>query len=130
MLILGSASPRRSELLTQAGFSFKIHPPHIPEDPYPNEDPISYVTRLAREKAQAVYSEITSIPAAGKVILPVSGRNVNSVKGTGFSAEETGLSVKGTAFSPYIEPPKEGGALAPEGLLTQNLTVLGADTTV
>ena len=62
MLILASASPRRSELLTQAGFSFTIHPAHIPEDPYPNEDPTAYVTRLAREKAQAVYREMLGAP--------------------------------------------------------------------
>jgi len=55
MLILASASPRRRELLTQAGFEFQIHPAHIPEDPNPDEDPIAYVTRLAREKAEAVY---------------------------------------------------------------------------
>jgi septum formation protein len=58
MLVLASASPRRRELLTQAGFTFQVHPANIPEDPYPNEDPIAYVTRLAREKAQAVYNEI------------------------------------------------------------------------
>ena len=58
MLILASASPRRHELLAQAGFSFQIHAAHIPEDPLPGEDPISYVTRLAREKAQAVYDEL------------------------------------------------------------------------
>ena len=57
-LVLASASPRRRELLTQAGFSFSVHPAHIPEDPYPNEDPITYVTRLAREKAEAVYREL------------------------------------------------------------------------
>src|SRR6516165_1590046 len=50
-LVLASASPRRRELLTQAGFTFAIHPAHIPEDPLPGEDPISYVIRLAREKA-------------------------------------------------------------------------------
>ena len=50
MLVLASASPRRRELLTQAGYKFEIHPAHIPEDPLPNEDPIAYVTRLAREK--------------------------------------------------------------------------------
>jgi len=60
MLVLASASPRRRELLTQAGFTFEVHPADIPEDPYPNEDPIAYVTRLAREKAQAVYNEITN----------------------------------------------------------------------
>ncbi len=63
MLILASASPRRRELLTQAGFEFQIHPAHIPENPHLNEDPIAYVTRLAREKAEAVYSQLND-PAA------------------------------------------------------------------
>ena len=57
-LILASASPRRRELLTQEGFSFDVHPAHIPEDPRPEEDPIAYVVRLAREKAQAVFNQI------------------------------------------------------------------------
>jgi len=57
-LVLASASPRRRELLTQAGFTFAIHPAHIPEDPLPGEDPISYVIRLAREKAQAVFNHL------------------------------------------------------------------------
>jgi len=61
MLVLASASPRRRELLTQAGFTFTVHPAHIPEDPLPNEDPVAYVTRLAREKAQAVFAELSSI---------------------------------------------------------------------
>jgi septum formation protein len=57
-LILASASPRRSELLAQAGFSFRVHPAHISEDPQPDEDPIAYVVRLAREKAQAVFDQL------------------------------------------------------------------------
>jgi septum formation protein len=60
MLVLASASPRRRELLSQAGYSFEVHPADIPEDPYPNEDPIAYVTRLAREKAEAVYNELST----------------------------------------------------------------------
>jgi septum formation protein len=59
MLVLASVSPRRRELLTQAGFSFQVHPAHILEDPLPNEEPIAYVTRLAREKAEAIYREMT-----------------------------------------------------------------------
>jgi septum formation protein len=59
MLVLASASPRRRELLTQAGFTFQIHPAHIPEDPLPNEDPIHYVTRLAQQKAQAVFDQLS-----------------------------------------------------------------------
>ncbi len=58
-LVLASASPRRRELLTQAGFTFQVHPAHIPEDPLPSEDPIAYVVRLARQKAEAVFSDIT-----------------------------------------------------------------------
>jgi septum formation protein len=59
MLVLASASPRRRELLTQAGYSFIVHPANVPEDPLPGELPIAYVTRLAREKAEAVFRELS-----------------------------------------------------------------------
>jgi len=64
MLVLASASPRRSQLLTQAGFTFEVRPAHIPEDPKPGEDPIAYVTRLAREKAQVVFDKIAAESAS------------------------------------------------------------------
>lgn len=54
MLVLASASPRRRDLLTQAGYAFEIIPADISEDVQPGETPIAYVLRLAREKAQAV----------------------------------------------------------------------------
>ena len=57
-LVLASASPRRRELLTQAGFAFRVEVADIPEDPQPGEDPIAYVTRLAREKAETVSRRI------------------------------------------------------------------------
>ena len=60
MLVLASASPRRRELLAQAGYQFEVRPAHIPEDPLPGEDPIVYVTRLAREKAEAVFRELVN----------------------------------------------------------------------
>lgn len=66
MLILASASPRRRELLTQAGFAFQVCPADIAEDPHPDEEPVAYVTRLAREKAQAVFARQTAI--AGLVV--------------------------------------------------------------
>jgi septum formation protein len=53
-LILASASPRRRELLAQAGFTFEVIPADVPEVRKHNEDPIRFVTRLAREKAEAV----------------------------------------------------------------------------
>ncbi len=58
MLTLASASPRRRELLTQAGYSFEVHPAHIPAAPFPNAAPIADGTRRAREKAQSVFDEL------------------------------------------------------------------------
>jgi septum formation protein len=57
MLVLASASPRRRELLTQAGIRFTVHPASIPEEPRAGESPIAYATRLAREKAEAVFHQ-------------------------------------------------------------------------
>ena len=56
MLILASASPRRRELLINAGFSFQVESIPVDEDPRPGEDPIHLVKRLAREKAEAVFN--------------------------------------------------------------------------
>jgi len=67
MLVLASASPRRRELLAQAGFTFTVHPAHIPEDPLPGENPIAYVTRLAREKAQAAYHQLSAPNSSMKI---------------------------------------------------------------
>ncbi|MBK6467712.1 MAG: septum formation protein Maf [Rhodobacter sp.] len=54
-LILGSASPRRSELLAQMGLVPDAVLPHdIDEDPRKGELPRPYAARLAREKALAV----------------------------------------------------------------------------
>src|SRR5579872_3285061 len=54
MLVLASASPRRRELLAQAGYTFQVLPADIAEDLHPGETPIGYVLRLAREKAESV----------------------------------------------------------------------------
>ena len=56
MLILASSSPRRRELLSAAGFEFRIQPADINEDILPGEGPAAYVERLAREKAAAVFA--------------------------------------------------------------------------
>jgi septum formation protein len=120
MLVLASASPRRRELLTQAGFTFTVHPAHIPEDPLPNEDPIAYVTRLAREKAEAVYQEILGAPGLAsetwESMNPHSASRPALYQGTTSVVPQTLLN--------------EARALAPEEQLSENLTVLAADTTV
>ncbi len=55
MLILASSSPRRRELLTQAGFPFRVVSLPVEEGRHPGEDPILYTQRLARAKAEVVY---------------------------------------------------------------------------
>lgn len=56
MVVLASASPRRSELLRNAGISFKLDPAHVSEVPLEQEEPLAYAQRLARDKALAVFS--------------------------------------------------------------------------
>jgi nucleoside triphosphate pyrophosphatase len=55
MLVLASASPRRQELLRNAGIAFIVHPANILEMLLPGEAPKAYAERLAREKAEAVF---------------------------------------------------------------------------
>ena len=50
-LVLASASPRRAELLSAAGFSFETLAVDIDESVRPGEDPAGYVRRLALEKS-------------------------------------------------------------------------------
>jgi septum formation protein len=54
VLILASSSPRRQELLREAGILFEVHPARVPEERIAGESPLQYACRLAREKAQAV----------------------------------------------------------------------------
>jgi septum formation protein len=54
-LILASASPRRRELLAQAGFLFEVDAADLDETQRVGEDAADYVRRLAVEKASAVF---------------------------------------------------------------------------
>lgn len=59
MLILASASPRRQELLRNAGIECLVQPANVPEEVLPREAPASCAERLACLKARAVYSQQT-----------------------------------------------------------------------
>jgi septum formation protein len=54
MLILASSSPRRHHILLAAGLAHVVDSVPIDESRRPDEAPIDYVLRLAREKARAV----------------------------------------------------------------------------
>lgn len=53
MLILASSSPRRQEILRDAGIPFTVRKVHVEEVRAAGEAPEAYVRRLAREKAAA-----------------------------------------------------------------------------
>jgi septum formation protein len=69
MIILASASPRRKELLAQAGYQFEVVPANIPEERRAKEAPVDFVTRLAREKAQAVFDQLRIACSEGALIV-------------------------------------------------------------
>jgi septum formation protein len=54
-IVLASASPRRQELLKNAGINFVVKPANIPEVRHPGEAPQIFAERMAREKARAVF---------------------------------------------------------------------------
>lgn len=53
-LVLGSASPRRRELLVLSGIPCVVFPADVDETPQPKEDPPSYLERIVRTKLDAV----------------------------------------------------------------------------
>jgi septum formation protein len=59
-LILASASPRRQDLLRNAGISFMVQVANIPEIPLAGESPQACSMRLATEKARAVFQRHSS----------------------------------------------------------------------
>ncbi|MGA2191764.1 MAG: Maf family protein [Nitrospirota bacterium] len=60
LLILASASPRRRELLGQAGFDFIVDPAHVDESGLPGEGPEEHVIRLALDKVKKTAFRHTS----------------------------------------------------------------------
>jgi septum formation protein len=54
LLVLASQSPRRAEILRQAGIPFIVRSAPVDETPLPGERPEDYVQRLAEAKAMAV----------------------------------------------------------------------------
>ena len=65
-MILASQSPRRRELLVQAGFELSLAPADIDESRLPGERPAELVERLAREKAEAALAGLGAARLAGQ----------------------------------------------------------------
>ena len=75
-LVLASASPRRSELLRNAGIAFAVHPPQVDETRRKQESPIKYAQRVARDKARAVSKQDPDAIVLGADTIVVVGREI------------------------------------------------------
>jgi nucleoside triphosphate pyrophosphatase len=73
MLILASASPRRHELLLQAGIEHAVRPTDVSEDRLPNESPIPFVQRIAEKKARAAAGRSEDTILGADTIVVVNG---------------------------------------------------------
>ncbi len=76
MLILASASPRRQELLRNAGIEFAVQPAHVPEDIIPGESPEACAQRLATAKARAVFDQEPANQVLGADTIVVVGTKI------------------------------------------------------
>ena len=74
MLVLASSSPRRQQILRDAGIPFVVRPSNIPEELSPGESPGNYVRRLAEEKAFGVPIESGEIVLAADTVVVVEGQ--------------------------------------------------------
>jgi septum formation protein len=83
-LILASASPRRAQILRDAGISFSIMSSAIDETPYPDEQPRQIVQRLADAKVELVAARAVgpAILVAADTVVVVDGQVLGKPRST------------------------------------------------
>ena len=67
-MILASQSPRRRQLLEEAGFELEVRPADIDETPADGEKPTDLVGRLACQKAEACRQTLSHGPSDGLLV--------------------------------------------------------------
>jgi septum formation protein len=67
-LVLGSASPRRREILTGLGVPIAVAPADVIEDVEPGEAPLDYLERIAEKKLRAVAARADVAGAPGILV--------------------------------------------------------------
>lgn len=70
-LVLASQSPRRRELLTQAGINFTVRVREVDETARPGESPEALVRRLAEEKAEAAWEGRDEVVLAADTLVVI-----------------------------------------------------------
>ena len=83
MLILASQSPRRSEILRQAGIEFIAKGADVDESVQSGENPEDYVKRVAKQKALAVKTGAGDIVLGADTIVVIDGEILGKPKDSG-----------------------------------------------
>jgi septum formation protein len=83
-LILASASPRRAEILRNAGIPFTVLSSAVDETPFPEETPFDHVQRLADAKAELVAARAVgpAIIIAADTVVTLEGRIIGKPSST------------------------------------------------
>lgn len=85
-LILASQSPRRQELLRNAGYSFEVRVSGVDEVRTDGESPQDYVLRLSQDKARAVPAEPGDFVLAADTIVAIDGTVLEKPQSAGDAA--------------------------------------------
>lgn len=80
LLILGSNSPRRRQLLALTGWPFSVSAADVDESQYANENPTDYVLRLAATKARAIKADADQIVLAADTTVVDKGEILGKPK--------------------------------------------------
>ena len=91
MLVLASQSPRRSEILRQAGIPFVARPANVDETARPGESPEDYVKRVARDKAMAAGAAPSEIVLGADTVVVIDGEILGKPTGSADAARMLGL---------------------------------------
>jgi septum formation protein len=87
-LVLGSASPRRKDLLAQLGLlPDDIRAPDIDEDPIKGELPRPYCARMAREKVEAIVAASDEVVICADTTVALGRRILGKPVDAGQAAE-------------------------------------------
>ncbi|HXM93971.1 MAG TPA: Maf family protein [Candidatus Dormibacteraeota bacterium] len=83
-LILASASPRRAEILRDAGFHFSVLSSAVDETPFPGESPQEHVERLAAAKAELAVARTVgpAIIIAADTVVVLEGKVIGKPRST------------------------------------------------
>jgi septum formation protein len=86
-IVLASGSPRRGEILANAGIAFvREIPPYVDETPSPGELPLDYVKRLALEKASAITVDPSRIVLGADTTVVIEGEILGKPSDAGDAA--------------------------------------------